>query len=855
MISNGMNSPLRAGWRAACAAVLIASMLLAACGGGGGGGAGGGGGGGGETAATLTADYFPLATGDRRSWRTTAGSDAGAVTHERVLDATQLDGRTVRPVVDNTGATTYYAVDGSAVLQVPTAADGALLMAIGPLTVMRLGQSAGQTDVTLDRTVTVDIDGSGQAVPVDLHVESTFVGVESVSTAAGVFSDTAHVRSVLRTTVHPVGAGPVVITVTSDDWYARAVGPVKNISSSTTPTGTTSSMDEVFAWGVGGRHSDAVAPTLVGASPADGAALAPLGPLALNFSEAIDPLSVDGANGLALLDAAGTAMNLTRSGSSDGKQWTLTPAAALPDGRYTWRVGTAVSDLAGNAMAVATGSVVVDSHGPRLTASQPADGATEAPLTGQVWLRFDEAVFSMPGSALRLQVLDVADNTAQELDATISGGNMVVATLATPLQRNRAYMLVLAGDLVDAYGNGAPRPVVANFRTDPGPLSRPQSIDPDAADVKLVKVADLDGDGRPDLVMIVQYPGSSELHLAVRRGQAAGGLAPAAELMRFDNLAGWPYCQYSSPALEVLDADGDGRPDVLLPCGSGSLVLRQTASGSFVPETVASVGPYGAFAVDTDGSGRGRLVTISLGGGSSQANLLARTADGSWVLAGSNDLGGQTPLALRYLDLDGDGRRDQVWLRADNSGTLIELASRLAASDGSLGPIQSFSLGIGDVPGFDFADLDGDGVPELVLNERYKDPLTGISGTRVRVWKRTAGGAYASAQTQEVSPNASSLLVADLDGDGRADVIVAHDSVYQVGVLLQGTDGLLQSERVFEASYGARQPLAVIDVDGDGRRDLVDGTVVLLARPYPGSWPLGARRSGAQALRAALPGR
>jgi hypothetical protein len=820
--------------KVACGAagVLAATVLLTACGGGGAEGAPVQG-----PALTLTAEYFPLAAGDRRSWRTTAGATAGTVRNERVFEATLIGSRTVYPVQDDTGDVTYYERATTAVLQVPAAED-AERSAIGPVTLLRLGQAPGQTDVTLQRTVALDLDGSGRAVPVDLHMQSTFVGFEAVTTAAGTFTDAAHVRTVLQLTVHTAGSPPITVTASGDDWYARGVGPVKNVSVTTSASGTSNYSEEVFAWSVGGRHSEAVAPVLLGANPGDGAYQGAQGPLALQFSEPIDTWSVAGSTGIALFDAAGNPVAVTQTANGDGSQWTLTPTGTLPDGRYTWRVGADVTDLAGNAPAASTGSFVVDTTGPQVVSSQPAAAAGEAALTGEVWVRFNEPVFAVPGAALRLTVFDPFTGSSQQLDATIDG-DRVVATLAAPLLRNREYALGMAGGVIaDARGNVAYSPVGITFRTDPGPLSRPQPTVPDAADVPLVNVADLDGDGRPDLVMFVQYQGEFDLRLAVRKATPGAGLAAAQEIAHLGQI-GWG-CRSSPPAMAVMDADGDGRPDILLPCNGGSMVLKQAGDGTFSAERVPPVGTMGAFAVDPDGSGRGHFVILSLEGGTFRANLLGRASDGSWALRSSIDLGPQSPWWLRHADVDGDGRRDLVWLRSDAAGTGTELAWRLAAADGSLGPTQVAALDAGLFAGFEMADLDADGVPELIFSQQYADPSTWLGAARLRVWKRTPAGGYRATQSLALSPSASRVAVADVDGDGHADVIVAQDAAYRVSVLLQSSDGLLEAERLFEAPYGYNQSLAVTDVDGDGRRDLVVGAGVLLGRPTAGSWPSAA---------------
>lgn len=134
--------------------------LLAACGGGGGGGGGGGDTGGG-TAGVLTADIYAVATGDRRTWPT--GVAGGALRSERVGASTTVPAGTALAVRSEDGSIEYLQRTASAVLPVPGPASDALTAAAGPIELLRFGLSAGQTVVTYDRTLAVDLDADGRA--------------------------------------------------------------------------------------------------------------------------------------------------------------------------------------------------------------------------------------------------------------------------------------------------------------------------------------------------------------------------------------------------------------------------------------------------------------------------------------------------------------------------------------------------------------------------------------------------------------------------------------------------------------------------------------------------------------------
>jgi methionine-rich copper-binding protein CopC len=319
--------------------------------------------------------------------------------------------------------------------------------------------------------------------------------------------------------VRPRSGAASTLDLTVDEWCAPGLGPVRSVATTVGAGGTTVDVEESMACRVGSRRSENVAPSLVAGRPAVDAEVGADERPTLRFSEALDPLSLNGPDGVVLVNAAGLAVSATREWSRNGTELALSPAAPLADGRYELRLGSAVTDLAGNGLPALVRAFSVDTTGPRLVSSTPAQGADEVPLTPTITLVFDEPVFVDAAGPLLFRLSDGVDTTFN-LRGTVAGRELRL-TLPSPLERNRSYSVELDSLVVDALGYPV-GPTAIAFRTEPGPLSRPTALD-DGALVYAVAQGDINGDGRSDLVYAAQRLGSEDFYIGARLRLAEGG--------------------------------------------------------------------------------------------------------------------------------------------------------------------------------------------------------------------------------------------------------------------------------------------------------------------------------------------
>ena len=128
------------------------------------------------------------------------------------------------------------------------------------------------------------------------------------------------------------------------------------------------------------------------------------------------------------------------------------------------------------------------------------------------------------------------------------------------------------------------------------------------------------------------------------------------------------------------------------------------------------------------------------------------------------------------------------------------------------------------------ADVNGDGKPDLVVANRSSNTVSVLLGN--------GDGTFAAQQTFTTSVrDPYSVAVADINGDGKPDIVVANASSNTVSVLLGNGDGTFGAQQTF-AVGGSPFTVAVADLNRDGRLDLVTANFtsanvsVLLAQTY-----------------------
>lgn len=246
-------------------------------------------------------------------------------------------------------------------------------------------------------------------------------------------------------------------------------------------------------------------------------------------------------------------------------------------------------------------------------------------------------------------------------------------------------------------------------------------------------------------------------------------------------------------------------------------VLFGTGKGTFVSST-----QYPAFGLDTalanqpfavgdvNGDGKPDIATVNATGGFVQVMYNDGTAhfhpDHSYNL-------GATPADVQTADLNGDGHMDVAELNAAD-GTL---GVRLGNGDGTFQALQTYPVGSHPVR-LTLADVNGDGIMDAITANN-----DGSSGT-VSVLIGVGDGTFQPAQSWPAGANPVDVAVADMDQDGKPDIVVANATVNTVSILYEKsftpTTATFSAPKAFPAGSQINA-LAAGDVDRDGFPDVV----------------------------------
>ena len=309
--------------------------------------------------------------------------------------------------------------------------------------------------------------------------------------------------------------------------------------------------------------------------------------------------------------------------------------------------------------------------------------------------------------------------------------------------------------------------------------------------------ADLNGDGRSDLVVTDSVNNNVSVLLALEGGK----FAPAT------NIA----VGQGPGALAIGDLSGDGQMDLAVSnWGSRSVsIVLGTGAGSFGAATHYSLGPEAAAS--------GSSVAIGDFNRDGVADLVlpiqVLTKVVVFLGTGGGSFGarrdfpaGVGPISIAVADFDQDGSQDlAVGNASGNDLTILP-----GDGAGSFGVARNLTVGTGR-HAVATADFNSDNLPDLAV--------TNFGSNTVSILLGTGSGSFTLTNITSSGVGPVSVSITDLNQDGKADLVIPN-STDSTTALMLGTGTGSFSVSQFHMNANGPQSLAMGDFSGDENPDL-----------------------------------
>jgi uncharacterized membrane protein len=308
-----------------------------------------------------------------------------------------------------------------------------------------------------------------------------------------------------------------------------------------------------------------------------------------------------------------------------------------------------------------------------------------------------------------------------------------------------------------------------------------------------VAVADVNGDGKLDLIVANEQQSKTDTQgsISVMLGKGDGTFHPAV------NYSSGGQSAYS---ISVADVNGDGKLDLVVAngclgsdCSTGSVgVLLGRGDGTFKKVVTCSSGAASVFGShvavgDLNGDGKLDLAVATTGAGCGNGcpqglvAILLGKGDGTFKKAKTYGTGGFDAIGwVAIADVNGDKKPDLVvanYCATECSYPPVEgsVGVLLGKGDGTFKAVKTYLSGGDGAVSVAVADLNKDGKADvLVANCGPEACGPGSPGGSVGVLIGNGNGTFKPAVNYPAANSPFNVVAADLNGDGELDIVVSN---------------------------------------------------------------------------------